>query len=67
MLASDVANGRASQAAGVAVGAHPGLPDLLGFGRRWIDVAPSDAREYILYQLGALAGFCRPWHLSCIA
>jgi 5-oxoprolinase (ATP-hydrolysing) subunit A len=44
---------------GVAVGAHPGLPDLLGFGRRRIDVVPSDARDYVLYQLGALAGFCR--------
>ena len=44
---------------GVAVGAHPGLPDLLGFGRRRIDVAPSEARDYVLYQLGAFAGFCR--------
>jgi UPF0271 protein len=44
---------------GVAVGAHPGLPDLLGFGRRRIDLAPSDARAYVLYQLGAFTGFCR--------
>ena len=44
---------------GVAVGAHPGLPDLLGFGRRRIDLAPSEARDYVLYQLGAFAGFCR--------
>jgi UPF0271 protein len=44
---------------GVAVGAHPGLPDLLGFGRRRIDLAPSDARDYVLYQLGAFAAFCR--------
>lgn len=44
---------------GVAVGAHPGLPDLMGFGRRRIDVAPSDAGDYVLYQLGALAAFCR--------
>ncbi len=46
-------------ARGVAVGAHPGLPDLLGFGRRRIDVAPADARDYVLYQMGALAAFCR--------
>jgi 5-oxoprolinase (ATP-hydrolysing) subunit A len=44
---------------GVAVGAHPGLPDLLGFGRHRIDVAPSDARDHVLYQLGAFAASCR--------
>jgi UPF0271 protein len=42
---------------GVAVGAHPGLPDLLGFGRRRMDVTPSDAADYVLYQVGALAAF----------
>jgi UPF0271 protein len=42
---------------GVAVGAHPGLPDLLGFGRRSMQVTPSDAADYVLYQLGALAAF----------
>ena len=46
-------------AAGVAVGAHPGFPDLLGFGRRNLDVAPAEAGSYVLYQLGALGGFCR--------
>ncbi len=44
---------------GVAVGAHPGFPDLLGFGRRNIDVAPQDLRSYVLYQIGALAAFVR--------
>jgi UPF0271 protein len=44
---------------GVAVGAHPGLPDLLGFGRRRMDVSPQDVRDYVLYQTGALSGFAR--------
>lgn len=44
---------------GVAIGAHPGYPDLLGFGRRALDVAPADVRNYVLYQLGALGGFAR--------
>lgn len=42
---------------GVAIGAHPGYPDLLGFGRRRFDVAPGDVRNYVLYQVGALAAF----------
>ena len=42
---------------GVAIGAHPGYPDLLGFGRRALDVSPADTRNYVLYQLGALNGF----------
>ena len=42
---------------GVAIGAHPGYPDLLGFGRRALDVTPADTRNYVLYQLGALNGF----------
>lgn len=39
---------------GVAVGAHPGLPDLLGFGRRVMDISGDDAYAYALYQAGAL-------------
>lgn len=39
---------------GVAIGAHPGLPDLAGFGRRRMDIAPADAYEMTLYQIGAL-------------
>ncbi len=42
----------------VQVGAHPGLPDLLGFGRRRMDISPEEAKNYILYQLGALSAFC---------
>jgi 5-oxoprolinase (ATP-hydrolysing) subunit A len=41
--------------AGVAVGAHPGLPDLVGFGRRNMDVSPRDVEDFVLYQIGALA------------
>lgn len=39
---------------GVAVGAHPGLPDLLGFGRRPMKITPEDAAAYVVYQVGAL-------------
>lgn len=39
---------------GVALGAHPGFPDLLGFGRRKIEASTSDIVDYCLYQLGAL-------------
>lgn len=39
---------------GVAVGAHPGLPDLLGFGRRHMNITPEDAYSYVVYQVGAL-------------
>lgn len=44
---------------GVSIGAHPGLPDLLGFGRRHIEVTPAQVRDYILYQVGALGAFVR--------
>jgi len=43
----------------VAVGAHPGYPDLLGFGRRKMVVTPAEARAYMLYQLGALNAFAK--------
>lgn len=40
-----------------AVGAHPGFPDLMGFGRRNMVVTPEEARAYVKYQLGALMAF----------
>jgi UPF0271 protein len=43
---------------GVSVGAHPAYPDLLGFGRRRMDCAPEEITRYIVYQVGALKGFC---------
>ncbi|OAA55136.1 Glycoside hydrolase/deacetylase, beta/alpha-barrel [Cordyceps fumosorosea ARSEF 2679] len=39
---------------GVKAGAHPGLPDLLGFGRRRMDISPADLHALVLYQVGAL-------------
>lgn len=45
--------------AGIQAGAHPGFPDLMGFGRRNMSVSPEEAKAYVLYQLGALDGFCR--------
>ena len=45
--------------AGIRVGAHPGFPDLMGFGRRNMSVSPAEAKAYTLYQLGALDAFCR--------
>ena len=44
---------------GVAVGAHPGYPDLMGFGRRKMEVTPEEAKDFILYQVGALTAFCQ--------
>ena len=44
--------------AGVGVGAHPGFPDLTGFGRRNMAVTPDEVRTYIAYQTGALLAFC---------
>lgn len=43
----------------VAIGAHPGLPDLQGFGRRWIPFTPEEIYDLVLYQISALAGFVR--------
>lgn len=44
---------------GVAIGAHPGFPDLAGFGRRELAVSPDEVATDVLYQLGALAAFCQ--------
>lgn len=46
-------------ARGVAVGAHPGFPDLVGFGRRAMDLSPTEVRTDVIYQIGALHGFAR--------
>ena len=44
---------------GVQVGAHPGLPDLMGFGRRKMQIAPAEAADCVAYQIGALQAFCQ--------
>ena len=43
---------------GVGIGAHPGYPDLLGFGRRSMAASPEEIRQYLIYQVGALKAFC---------
>ena len=45
--------------AGIGIGAHPGFPDLMGFGRRNMNVSPDEAAAYVTYQLGALHAFAR--------
>lgn len=45
--------------AGVAVGAQPGYPDLIGFGRRPMPYEPDEVESLVRYQLGALEAFCR--------
>ncbi len=44
---------------GVAIGAHPGFQDLQGFGRREMKIAPKEAYQITLYQIGALYGFVK--------
>lgn len=44
---------------GVTVGAHPGYPDLQGFGRRDMELAPEEISAFVTWQVGALAAFCR--------
>jgi 5-oxoprolinase (ATP-hydrolysing) subunit A len=44
---------------GVAIGAHFGFPDLLGFGRRNLQVEPAELKDYLTYQLGALQAFVK--------
>jgi UPF0271 protein len=48
-----------AKANGVHVGAHTGFPDLLGFGRRNMELSVKEAKAYTMYQIGALEGFCR--------
>ncbi len=50
---------RAAKAHNVGAGAHPGYPDLMGFGRRKMNLTPEEIRQYLIYQIGALQAFCR--------
>ena len=54
----------ACKEAGVAVGCHPGYPDLMGFGRRNMVCSPKEAKAYVKYQLGALLAFCKAHGVS---
>jgi len=47
---------RLAKSRGVAVGAHPGFPDLVGFGRRDMNAAPDEVEDLVLYQIAAVAG-----------
>lgn len=44
---------------GIAIGAHPGLPDLQGFGRREMNITPTEAYQITTHQIGALYGFVK--------
>ena len=44
---------------GVTVGAHPGYPDLVGFGRRDLAASPEEVTAMVIYQVGALGAICR--------
>ncbi|MDQ6737441.1 MAG: LamB/YcsF family protein, partial [Gemmatimonadota bacterium] len=46
-------------ARGVVVGAHPGYPDLVGFGRRDMATTPAEIEAMVVYQIGALQAVCR--------
>ena len=48
-----------AQRHGVLIGAHPGYPDLVGFGRRSMACMPDEVENMLLYQVGALEGICR--------
>ena len=50
---------RLAEEHGVAIGAHPSFPDLKGFGRRNMDVTPEEAKNDIIYQMGALQAFTK--------
>ena len=49
----------AAKAGGVALGAHPGYPDRMGFGRREMKLTADEVYSYVLYQLGALSAFAK--------
>lgn len=53
-----------AQQHGTAVGAHPGYPDLQGFGRRAMSLTPAEVEAFVLYQIGALFAFARAERVS---
>ncbi len=55
---------------GVAIGAHPSLPDIQGFGRRVMKITPQEMYDFVVYQAGAVEGFARAagaklHHIKC--
>jgi UPF0271 protein len=57
---------RMAMESGVEIGAHPGYPDLQGFGRREMTLPVEEVEALVLYQIGALAGFLRPHHVELV-
>jgi 5-oxoprolinase (ATP-hydrolysing) subunit A len=55
---------RLAEAHGVGIGAHPGFPDLRGFGRRNLAATPDEVRDDLVYQVGALQAFTRSKRLQ---
>jgi len=55
---------RMAKERGVAVGAHPGYPDLMGFGRRKMVLSPAEIKNYMKYQIGALWAFAHSYGLK---
>ena len=55
---------QSAKAHGVRAGAHPGYPDLMGFGRRKMHLSPEEIKQYLVYQVGALQAFCRVHQVS---
>lgn len=49
---------RLAKERGVSIGAHPGFPDIAGFGRRMIDFTPKEIYQMVVYQIGGLQAFC---------
>ena len=50
---------RMAAQAGVSIGAHPGFPDLAGFGRREMNIEPREIADLVLYQIGALGAIAK--------
>lgn len=50
---------RLAMESGIGIGAHPGFPDIVGFGRRAIQTAPGEVRAMLIYQIGALLAFVK--------
>lgn len=48
---------------GVKVGAHPGYPDLAGFGRRMMPFSPEEIYRFMIFQIGSLQAFCKVHHI----
>ena len=50
--------------AGIQIGAHPGFPDLMGFGRRKMVLSHDEIKNYVRYQIGALAAFTKSYGMK---